>query len=153
MLRVALLITAGSLIFRTAIVQFHRSRFRQFDERRTALVIVLLGAVLGVLVTISSVGVRAVGVVALIILYPHLRMAGIVASDIAHAVPLTLVAGGSSIAGIAESGYGKPGDKSAGYLQIKTYKNQHEAILFATSLSKAQTHLSAQGRLGPSGQN
>ncbi len=90
---VALLITAGSLIFRTAIVQFHRSRFRPLDEQRTALVTVLVGAVLGVLVTISSVGAGAVGVVALIILYPDLRMARIVASDIAHAVPLTLIAG------------------------------------------------------------
>jgi hypothetical protein len=89
---VALLITAGSLIFRTAIVQFHCSRFRSLDGRRTALVTVLMGAVLGVLVTISSVGAGAVGVVALIILY-HLRMARIVASDIAHAVLLTLIAG------------------------------------------------------------
>lgn len=90
---VALLITACSLIFRTAIVQFHRSRFRPLDERWTTLVTVLVGAVLGVLVTVSSVGAGAVGVVALIILYPHLQMARIVASDIAHAVPLTLVAG------------------------------------------------------------
>ena len=84
---IALLITAGSLIFRTAIVQFHRRRFRPLDGRRTALVTVLVGAILGVLVTISSVGV------ALIILYPNLQMARIVASDIVHAVPLTLVAG------------------------------------------------------------
>jgi hypothetical protein len=46
-----------------------------------------------VLVSISSVGAGAIGVIALIMLYPHLPMAKIVGSDIAHAVPLTLVAG------------------------------------------------------------
>ncbi len=48
---------------------------------------------LGVLVSISSVGAGAIGVIALIMLYPHLPMAKIVGSDIAHAVPLTLAAG------------------------------------------------------------
>jgi uncharacterized membrane protein YfcA len=54
---------------------------------------VAVGAILGVLVSVSSVGAGAVGVVALIVLYPQLPMARIVGSDIAHAVPLTLVAG------------------------------------------------------------
>ena len=54
---------------------------------------VLTGAALGVLVSISSVGAGAVGVTALLLLYPRLPMATIVGSDIAHAVPLTLVAG------------------------------------------------------------
>ena len=53
----------------------------------------LTGAALGVLVSISSVGAGAVGVTALLLLYPRLPMATIVGSDIAHAVPLTLVAG------------------------------------------------------------
>jgi uncharacterized protein len=48
---------------------------------------------LGVLVSISSVGAGAVGVTALLLLYPRLPMVSIVGSDIAHAVPLTLVAG------------------------------------------------------------
>ena len=54
---------------------------------------VLVGAALGVLVSISSVGAGAVGVTALLLLYPRLPMARIVGSDIAHAVPLTLIAG------------------------------------------------------------
>ena len=53
----------------------------------------MVGAALGVLVSISSVGAGAVGVTALLLLYPRLPMATIVGSDIAHAVPLTLVAG------------------------------------------------------------
>ena len=48
---------------------------------------------LGILVSLSSVGAGALGTVALIILYPRLPMVTIVGSDIAHAVPLTLLAG------------------------------------------------------------
>jgi uncharacterized protein len=54
---------------------------------------VLVGAALGVPVTISSVGAGAVGVTALLLLHPKLPMVRIVGSDIVHAVPLTLVAG------------------------------------------------------------
>ena len=52
-----------------------------------------LGAALGVLVSISSVGAGAIGVTALLTLYPKLPTVRIVGSDIAHAVPLTLIAG------------------------------------------------------------
>jgi uncharacterized membrane protein YfcA len=54
---------------------------------------IFTGAALGVLVNTSSVGAGAIGVTALLLLYPRLPMARIVGSDIAHAVPLTLVAG------------------------------------------------------------
>jgi uncharacterized protein len=54
---------------------------------------VLLGAALGILVSISSVGAGALGVSAIVMLYPRLPMARVIGSDIAHAVPLTLVAG------------------------------------------------------------
>ncbi|MEY4341916.1 MAG: hypothetical protein RL541_1420 [Pseudomonadota bacterium] len=54
---------------------------------------VLFGAVIGVLVTLTSVGAGAIGVSVLMILYPRLPLSRIVASDIAYAVPLTLVAG------------------------------------------------------------
>lgn len=53
----------------------------------------LVGLTLGVLVTLSSVGAGALGVAALAFLHPRLPAVRIVASDIAHAVPLTLVAG------------------------------------------------------------
>ena len=51
------------------------------------------GGVLGVLVSLSSVGAGAIGVTALVLLYPKIGSRRIVGSDIAHAVPLTLVAG------------------------------------------------------------
>ena len=89
----ALLLTAVSLIFRKAIMEGYRSRLERLDIATTARATVLVGAALGVLVSISSVGAGAVGVTALLLLYPRLPMASIVGSDIAHAVPLTLVAG------------------------------------------------------------
>src|SRR6202047_2052363 len=89
----ALVLTASSLIFRKAIMERYRWRSEQLDPATTARATVLVGAALGVLVSISSVGAGAVGVTALLLLYPKLPMARIVGSDIAHAVPLTLVAG------------------------------------------------------------
>jgi uncharacterized membrane protein YfcA len=53
----------------------------------------LFGAMIGTLVTITSVGAGAIGVTVLMLLYPLLPLPRIVAADIAYAVPLTLVAG------------------------------------------------------------
>ncbi|MBL4583937.1 MAG: sulfite exporter TauE/SafE family protein [Pseudomonadales bacterium] len=53
----------------------------------------LMGIVLGVLVTLSSVGAGAIGTAILLIIYPYLRSIEVVGTDLAHAVPLTLVAG------------------------------------------------------------
>jgi uncharacterized membrane protein YfcA len=89
----ALLLTATSLIFRKAILDSLRGRLEHVSAPTIARATVLVGAALGVLVSISSVGAGAVGVTALLLLYPQLPMARIVGSDIAHAVPLTLVAG------------------------------------------------------------
>jgi len=52
-----------------------------------------IGALLGTLVTLTSVGAGAIGVVALFFLYPALAARKLVGADILHAVPLTLVAG------------------------------------------------------------
>jgi uncharacterized protein len=89
----ALFLTAASLIFRRAIMDRYRGRLEQVAPATTARATVLVGVALGVLVSISSVGAGAVGVTALLLLYPQVSMARIVGSDIAHAVPLTLVAG------------------------------------------------------------
>jgi uncharacterized membrane protein YfcA len=53
----------------------------------------LFGGLIGVLVTLTSVGAGAIGVTVLMVLYPLLPLPRIVAADIAYAVPLTLVAG------------------------------------------------------------
>lgn len=89
----ALFVTAGALIFRRHILAVYGERFRRLDARQAAVLTIATGAVLGVLVSISSVGAGAIGVSALVLLYPRLPMARIVGSDIAHAVPLTLLAG------------------------------------------------------------
>ena len=85
--------TAVVLIFRKNILSFYAARVGELTPRRTVALTVLVGAVLGALVSISSVGAGALGVTAFIMLYPRLPTARIVGSDIAHAVPLTLVAG------------------------------------------------------------
>jgi len=89
----ALFLTALALIFRKSLMAFHAMHVGELNPRRTALLTVLVGAVLGVLVSISSVGAGAIGVTALLLLYPRLEIAKLVGSDIAHAVPLTLIAG------------------------------------------------------------
>jgi hypothetical protein len=89
----ALFVTAGALIFRRQLLEMYGERFERLDARRTRILTIGTGAVLGVLVSISSVGAGAIGVSALVLLYPKLPTARIVGSDIAHAVPLTLLAG------------------------------------------------------------
>lgn len=92
-LGVVLLLTAATLIFRGRILAWAQGRTRQPSARTAAVLTVLTGAALGLLVSISSVGAGAIGVTVLILLYPALPTARIVGTDIAHAVPLTLVAG------------------------------------------------------------
>jgi uncharacterized membrane protein YfcA len=92
-LGVALILTAIALIFRTRLLEIAASRLVELDPRQVSLLTSLTGVVLGVLVSLSSVGAGALGITALIFLYPRLPTARIVGSDLAHAVPLTLVAG------------------------------------------------------------
>jgi uncharacterized membrane protein YfcA len=92
-LGMALLATALALIFRKKLLASYSKRVGVLSERQTSFFTTLTGAVLGVLVTISSVGAGALGVTALILLYPELPVVTIAGSDIAHAVPLTLIAG------------------------------------------------------------
>jgi uncharacterized protein len=89
----ALLLTALSLLFRRRILALAHVLSLHRRPRKEAAATVLLGALLGVLVSLSSVGAGAIGVTMLVLLYPHLPIVRIVGTDIAHAVPLTLVAG------------------------------------------------------------
>jgi uncharacterized membrane protein YfcA len=92
-LGLALIATALALILRGRVLKFAVAHAGDLDRRRTILLTVATGAVLGVLVPVSSVGAGALGITALVMLYPSYRMARIVGSDIAHAVPLTLLSG------------------------------------------------------------
>ena len=89
----ALLATAVTLVFRAWLLAKVADRLGHLNDRQIRLMTVSLGAALGVLVSISSVGAGAIGVTALLMLYPKLPTVKIVGSDIAHAVPLTLIAG------------------------------------------------------------
>jgi uncharacterized membrane protein YfcA len=112
----ALLLTAGALAFRNqiqawgvAVAASGRPRaavlatataegagataFAGTDDVRQPLRTVAVGALIGTLVTLTSVGAGAIGVVALFFLYPALPARRLVGADIVHAVPLTLVAG------------------------------------------------------------
>ncbi|HMU90270.1 MAG: sulfite exporter TauE/SafE family protein [Pseudomonadales bacterium] len=93
-LGVALLLTAVALIFKQRIQAFALSHHSDhWRTRWLGPVTVATGALLGVLVSLSSVGAGAIGVAVLFFLYPQLSAIRIVGSDLAHAVPLTLVAG------------------------------------------------------------
>lgn len=89
----ALILTAAALILRRPLVRIYGQRVGSLTPERTRALTIVTGAFLGVLVTVSSIGAGALGVTALILLYPGLPVARIVGSDIAHAVPLTLVSG------------------------------------------------------------
>jgi uncharacterized membrane protein YfcA len=93
MLGVVLLLTAVCLLFRTTIVDFFAKRLGPPDPRPATKRTILLGVVLGVLVSLTSVGAGAIGMTVLLVLYPKVPVGTLVGSDIAHAVPLTLVAG------------------------------------------------------------
>lgn len=89
-LGVLLVITAIGLLLQRKLLAYGATH--TIVDRALAPTIVL-GVVLGVLVTISSVGAGALGATILLMLYRRLPVARIVGTDIAHAVPLALVAG------------------------------------------------------------
>lgn len=100
-----LLQSLGCVLAVTSVAMLFKSRLHHIgQERRTAAperfknaqpaLTVAAGALLGVLVTLTSVGAGALGAVMLLYLYPYrLTPAKLVGTDIAHAIPLTLVAG------------------------------------------------------------
>jgi uncharacterized membrane protein YfcA len=92
-LGVALILTACAIIAKPRIQHWGQRASGAWRERWIGPLTVVVGFLLGVLVTLSSVGAGALGVAALFFLYPRLSTVEIVGSDIAHAVPLTLVAG------------------------------------------------------------
>ena len=89
----ALILTAVTILSRKWLLAHLAHYVEGLPDRQTLYLTIALGAFLGVLVSISSVGAGAIGVTALVLLYPQLPVARTVGSDIAHAMPLTFVAG------------------------------------------------------------
>jgi len=89
----ALILSALSILLRKVIHDFFLRRGGELDPARRTVFTVVLGVVLGALVSLSSVGAGAIGMTVLLVLYPTMPTKTLVGSDIAHAVPLTLLAG------------------------------------------------------------
>ena len=93
-LGIALVLTACAIVFRARLQNYALSHADDSAHTKfQAPITVAVGILLGILVTISSVGAGALGVAVLFFLYPRLPAIRVVGSDLAHAVPLTLVAG------------------------------------------------------------
>lgn len=95
-LSVALLATAAALLLKDVIKKLARRQdgtVYELHHRYLPAATVITGIVVGALVTISSIGAGVLGTVALLFLYPRMSSVKIVGTDIAHAVPLTAIAG------------------------------------------------------------
>ena len=90
---VALLISAVGLLFNRASDRLATKIAAGLPAPAKPALTIFLGFVLGALVSLTSVGAGAVGIVVLRHLYPQIPAVRLVGSDIAHAVPLTLLAG------------------------------------------------------------
>lgn len=88
-----LILTALALLNKRRLIAFARRSPVSLHPRALTLATIVVGALLGVFVTLTSVGAGALGVVALFFLYPSLVANRIVGVDIAHATLLTAVAG------------------------------------------------------------
>lgn len=90
--------TLGLMLVITALVILFRKRLTQalnlnISQNQSTVIIFFCGLVLGSLVTLTSVGAGALGTAIMMIIFPIMRAKNIVGTDLAHAVPLTLVAG------------------------------------------------------------
>jgi uncharacterized membrane protein YfcA len=92
-LGVALLLTAVTVAYRRAWHALGLKLDRWLPETRKPAATMASGALLGVLVSLSSIGAGAIGAALILLLYPRMSAKRLVGTDIAHAVPLTLVAG------------------------------------------------------------
>ena len=96
MLGVMLILTSGVLLMRRRIMAAQQdggSGFLAHVQTHSIIYTWLMGLALGVMVTLSSVGAGAFGAAVLLLLYPRMPSIQVVGTDLAHAVPLTLVAG------------------------------------------------------------
>jgi uncharacterized membrane protein YfcA len=107
-LGIALLLTSLAIFFKQALLDWsHRNDviFTRLSERQRHVGTILIGVFLGAIVSITSIGAGALGTMALFLVYPLLPTSKLVGTEIAHAVPLTLIAGlGHASAGNVDFG-------------------------------------------------
>ncbi|PYC18901.1 sulfite exporter TauE/SafE family protein [Pseudomonas mosselii] len=114
-LAVVLILTALAILFKSRLQAFaskHAGDHYHLSDRTLNILTVVTGVVLGVMVTLTSIGAGALGTVALFLLYPFLVTRRLVGTEIAHAVPLTLVAG------LGHAGMGNMDWSLLGYLLL-----------------------------------
>ncbi|EKT4467262.1 sulfite exporter TauE/SafE family protein [Pseudomonas putida] len=114
-LAVVLILTALAILFKSRLQAFanrHAGDHYHLSDRALNILTVLTGVMLGVMVTLTSIGAGALGTVALFLLYPFLVTRRLVGTEIAHAVPLTLVAG------LGHAGMGNMDWSLLGYLLL-----------------------------------
>jgi uncharacterized membrane protein YfcA len=89
----SVLLTVTALLFKRKMLAWITAHpERQLQGRALRNATILTGAVLGTLVTVSSIGAGAIGATVLVMLYPRLTAAEVAGTDIAYAVPLTAIA-------------------------------------------------------------
>jgi uncharacterized membrane protein YfcA len=89
----SVLLTVVAILFRSKMQSWITAHpERQLQGSGLAIATIASGAILGTLVTISSIGAGAIGATLLVLLYPRLSPAEIAGTDIAYAVPLTAIA-------------------------------------------------------------
>jgi uncharacterized membrane protein YfcA len=90
---VSVMLTVVAILFRSKMLAWvNRHPGRQLQGRKLAAATIASGALLGTLVTVSSIGAGAIGATLLVMLYPKLSPAEVAGTDIAYAVPLTAIA-------------------------------------------------------------
>jgi hypothetical protein len=91
-----MVLTALAIVLKQRLLDWSHNRdaiLTRMSTRQREISTVVIGIILGAVVTITSIGAGALGTVALFLIYPILPTARLVGTEIAHAVPLTLVAG------------------------------------------------------------
>ena len=89
----SVLLTVVALIFKGRMLAWINAHpEKQLQGNKLAAATIISGAVLGVLVTVSSIGAGAIGATLLVMLYPRMSSAEVAGTDIAYAVPLTAIA-------------------------------------------------------------
>ena len=89
----SVLLTVVALVFKARMLAWINAHpERQLQGRALNIVTIVCGAILGTLVTVSSIGAGAIGATLLVMLYPRMSAAEVAGTDIAYAVPLTAIA-------------------------------------------------------------
>ncbi|MEB0137718.1 MULTISPECIES: sulfite exporter TauE/SafE family protein [unclassified Undibacterium] len=90
---ISVMLTVIALLFKSKMMTWLNNHpEKQLQGRQLAIATIVSGALLGTLVTISSIGAGAIGATLLVMLYPRMSAAHIAGTDIAYAVPLTAIA-------------------------------------------------------------